>query len=86
MDLLKKEDIKAYGLLDYLMYSWAEQRFEYVVDWDSEALKECCVCELPWHVDSDEHFEVAFNAGIKYFPQHRQLGFSVCQWAYRKRR
>ena len=73
MDLLKKEDIKEYRLLSYSMYSWAEQRFEYLVDWDPAAFKEICISELPWcvvHSVAEGHFEVAFNAGIKYFPQH----------------
>jgi hypothetical protein len=76
MDLLKKEDIKEYGLLKCSMYSWAlaEQRFDYLVDWDPKAFKEICISELPWCVVqsgvADVHFEVAFNAGIKYFPQH----------------
>jgi hypothetical protein len=73
MDLLKKEDIKEYGLLICSMCSWAEQRFEYLVDWDPKALKEICISELPWcgvQLNVDVHFEVAFNAGMKYFPQH----------------
>ena len=82
MDLLKKEDIKEYGLLECAMYSWAEQRFEYIVDWDPKtfkeicidwdpkAFKECCISQLPWCFQFGEHFKVAFNAGIKYFPQH----------------
>jgi hypothetical protein len=75
MDLLKKEDIKEYGLLECAMnsWTWAEQRFEYLVDWDPAAFKEICISELPWCVVqsvADGHFEGAFNAGIKYFPQH----------------
>ncbi len=75
MDLLKKEDIKEYGLLECAMnsWTWAEQRFEYLVDWDPAAFKEICISELPWcvvHSVAEGHFEVAFNAGIKYFPQH----------------
>jgi hypothetical protein len=76
MDLLKKEDIKEYKLLEYSMHDWADQRFEYLVDWDPEALKDICICELSWHIDL--HFEVAFNAGIKYFPQH--IGNLACRY------
>jgi hypothetical protein len=70
MDLLKKEDIKEHDLLSHSLRSFSDQRFEYLVDWDPEAFKEICICELPWFFDINRHFEVAFNAGIEYFPQH----------------
>ena len=70
IDLLKKEDIKEHDLLSHSLRSFSDQRFEYLVDWDPEAFKEICICELPWFFDINRHFEVAFNAGIEYFPQH----------------
>ena len=70
IDLLKKEDIKEYRLLYCSMYTLAEQRFKYLVDWDPEVLQEICISELPIRVAPHVRFEVAIKAGIKYFPQH----------------
>ena len=64
MDLLKKEDIKEYDLLDHSMHVLAEQRFEYLVDWDPAALKECYKSLL-----FGKNIKLAIKAGIKHFPQ-----------------
>jgi hypothetical protein len=66
MDLLKKEDINEYRLLSFSMHVLAERRFEYLVDWDPAALKECYESSLG---NSINNFKLAIKAGIKYFPQ-----------------
>jgi len=78
-DLLTKEDIRQYNLLWWSCKPKAKETFEYLVDWDPEALKEykfegnrflhAFIGGL-WPIDS---FAMVFKFGMKYYPE--ELGF-----------
>ena len=76
-DLLKKEDIREYNLLCHACHPSAKERFEYLVDWDPEALK-----KYDYEGNSLLHatacvkigsFAMALKAGMQYYPE--ELGF-----------
>ncbi|OEU11035.1 hypothetical protein FRACYDRAFT_270915, partial [Fragilariopsis cylindrus CCMP1102] len=88
MDLLKKEDIQRYELLDrlcghscYFAESYfAEKRFQFLVEWDPSALTR--ISDRGWpHLNSAIYpfgatirtFQLIFDAGIKYFPKQKGI-------------
>ena len=74
-DLFKKEGIRQYGLLRQSCSTLAEERFDYLIDWDPEALKEYDFeGNSILHAAADEcDIAMALKAGLKYYPE--ELGF-----------
>ena len=76
-DLFKKEDIRQYHLLCWSCNPESKEMFEYLLDWDPEALKEYRYLDGNplLHADSyDIHsFAMALKAGMQYYPE--ELGF-----------
>lgn len=68
MDLFKKEDIKKHSFLPRTCHIATQKRFEYLVDWNPSALKTLLLPEII----TGSCFEVALEAGLKYFP--KELG------------
>ena len=86
--LLKKEDIRRYGLLNRLLtsnYYFAENRFRFLVEWDPSAVREANNSgSLPLHncnkYNKDNHnfverFQLVFEYGIRYYP--KKIGISL---------
>ena len=86
--LLKKEDIRKYGLLNKLLtsnYYFAENRFRFLVEWDPSALREADNSgSLPLHncnkcneanYNFVERFRLVFECGIRYYP--KKIGISL---------
>ena len=76
--LLKKEDVTQYYLSYRSCKPVAEERFEYFVDWDPEALNDIQVGGDPFlHTSAAwlciDSFALALKAGLKYYPE--ELGF-----------
>jgi len=75
--LLCKEDIQQYDLSYWSCSPTSNKRFEYLVDWDPEALKDCNNTGYPLiHAAAGsgiELFVMAVKAGMKHFPE--ELGF-----------
>ena len=80
-NLLKKEDIRQYDLLWSSCIPEGTERFEYLVDWDPKALKECQYQGNPllhrvivaWGSNIDSSFTLMLKAGLKHYPE--ELGF-----------
>ena len=85
MDLLKKEDIQRYELLDRLCVSghgcyFAENRFQFLVEWDPNALtriRDCGRVQFNFAIypfgATIRTFQLIFDAGIKYFPKQKGI-------------
>jgi hypothetical protein len=85
MDLFKKEDIKTYRLLSATWEgsrSFRELTFEYLLEWDPDALKECqCMNRTLLHKTASENvifqnimiFKRTLVAGLKHYPH--EIGF-----------
>ncbi|MGK3747418.1 MAG: hypothetical protein ACI90V_014282 [Bacillariaceae sp.] len=82
MGLLRKEDIQTYDLLNKLCWQnsyFAEMRFRFLVEWDPNALTHTsrygCL-PLSYCAGSpaiNRGFQLAFEAGIKYFPNKKGI-------------
>jgi hypothetical protein len=80
-DLLKKEDIQRYDLLNKLSrgeYCFAEKRFRFLVEWDPSALVHYDETGwLPLHeaayYTTIQGFRSVFEAGIRYFPEKKGI-------------
>ena len=76
-DLLKKEDIREYDLLNVTCKPLSKERFEYLVDWDPEGLKEYLYDNgnpfLHAKTMRMNSFTMALKAGLKHYPE--DLGF-----------
>ena len=80
-NLLRKEDIRQYYLLLYSCDPSMQARFEYLLDWDPQVLKEdedhVSLIRNVLDFDSNERridgFPMALKAGMKHFPD--DLGF-----------
>jgi len=76
-NLLCEEDIQQYDLLGWACYPTSNARFEYLVDWDPEALKDCKNTGYPFILTAAylgiEHFVMVLKAGMQHFPE--ELGF-----------
>jgi hypothetical protein len=82
MDLLKKEDIQTYDLLNKLCWQnsyFAEKRFRFLVEWDPNSSTHTSRygC-LPLSYCAESHainrgFQLVFEAGIKYFPNKKGI-------------
>jgi len=94
-NLLFKEDIQQYDLSYWSCNPTSNTRFECLVDWDPEALKDCNDTGYPLIHNAAgggiEDFVTALNAGLKHFPE--ELGFlfhkhrdgkSACERAFDK--
>jgi hypothetical protein len=69
MELLQKDDIDEYKLLNYsLRDKSSKQRFEYLVDWYPEGLMVKYAFDP--YINSAAEFKLVLKAGIKHFPQH----------------
>jgi hypothetical protein len=81
MDLLMKEEIQRYGLLQILCNRsyFADMRFRFLVEWDPNALIQTDGFKgLPLHdavrnASSIKGFQITFEAGIKYFPKKKGI-------------
>jgi hypothetical protein len=79
MGLLKKEDIKGYGLLNNLCNNdvLAEKRFRFVVEWDPTALLlPTQYGSIPlYHAASNsiQGFQLVFEYGIRYYPNKKGI-------------
>jgi hypothetical protein len=81
MDLLMKEEIQRYGLLQILCNRsyFADMRFRFLVEWDPNALIQTDGFKgLPLHdavrnASSIKGFQISFEAGIKYFPKKKGI-------------
>jgi len=99
-NLLRKEDIRRYDLLNESCFPLAKARFEYLLDWDPQVLKADedhyslirRVLDIAISEKIDR-FAMALKAGIKHFPD--DLGFlfekdddddgkTICQLAFEK--
>jgi len=92
-NLLCKEDIRQYHLLRFSCCPTSNARFEYLVDWDPEALKDHNNRGYPLlHTAAGytviDHFVMALKAGMKHFPEelgclfHKHSdGESACELA-----
>ncbi|GFH49935.1 hypothetical protein CTEN210_06411 [Chaetoceros tenuissimus] len=76
-DLLQKKDIQEHGLLRYACNETAKQRFEFLVEWDPDALMETRFLNQPFALQKDEASKSAIllEAGFKYFPNTGGLLF-----------
>ena len=73
-DLFNKEDIREYDLLYISCQQTSKERFEYLVDWDPEALKEYQhKGEQFLHANTGEYLAMSLKAGLRYYPE--ELGF-----------
>jgi len=94
--LIRKEDVRQYQLLFWSCRQVANQRFDYLVDWDPEALKNSLLAGKPLihaALDRDdenmETFAMLLKAGMKYLPEHlgllfrkNSLGTTACEFAF----
>jgi len=95
-NLLCEADIQQYALLNWSCHPVSNTRFEYIVDWYPEALKNCTNKGYPFILSAAgctgiERFVMALKAGMKHFPE--ELGFlfhkhsdgkSACERAFDK--
>jgi cation transport regulator ChaB len=86
MDLLKKEDIQEYKLLETSCFHDCKERFQFIVEWDPDALAGCTsrgITNRPlihimlYEYESFDGFEMGLEAGIAHFPH--ELGFLFCE-------
>jgi len=98
-NLLRKEDIWQFDLLPGACNPSCRQRFEYLVDWYSEALREYNndgnlffhkVIDISY-AQEIEHFAMMLKAGLKYYPEELGLlfqknsdGKTACEFASEK--
>merc|ERR1711959_7534 len=82
MDLFRKEDIRGNDLLVECCRQdcFSEKVFRFLVDWDPDALGAkvlpCDKLPLHWAARGTiRAFQVAFEAGIRYFPKMKGVNF-----------
>ncbi|OEU10397.1 hypothetical protein FRACYDRAFT_247466 [Fragilariopsis cylindrus CCMP1102] len=83
LGLLKKEDIKSYGLLSYLCQQnnyFAEKRIRFLVEWDPSALLHPDQRDVPLHYAIGgcpspviQRIQFVFEYGIHYFPKKKGI-------------
>lgn len=79
LDLLIKEDILEYHLLQFSSYQKCEQRFRFFVNWCPDALQKTEIRGEPLlhtairHMDPIECFEMVLKISMEHFPD--QVGF-----------
>jgi len=99
-NLLRREDIRRYNLFAYSCFPSKQARFEYLVGWDPQVLKDdedhYSLVRDVLHDESNfniDCFAMALKAGMKHFPD--DLGFlfekeddddgkTICQLAFEK--
>ncbi|GFH49937.1 hypothetical protein CTEN210_06413 [Chaetoceros tenuissimus] len=70
--LLLKKDIRDYHLLQYSCYEPTKERFEYLVNWDPDALIETRVDDEPlihYMANAEDSIHLLLKAGFKYHPK-----------------
>jgi len=81
LELLWKEDIRQYNLLDWSCHPWwGKTIFDYFVDWDPEALKHCNddgdnIEFIYTTVNQHVRFDFALEAGLRHYPEELGLLF-----------
>ena len=96
-NLLQKEDIQEYDLLYYACHPGAQLRFDYIIDWDAQGLKNLQHDGLPIvhalikYREGIECFQVFFKAALNHYPQDLGLlfekdndGKTACERAFDK--
>ena len=88
LNLLTKDDIEEYQMVFFSLYSECQRRFDFFTSWNPECLKPRDSPSMPTLIHfavgsragggNEKSFEMAFKAGMKYFPEH--LGFLFCKW------
>jgi hypothetical protein len=80
MDLLKKEDIQNYGLLNNVCRRpyLSKKTLRYLIEWDLNAVLHTDQYDLPLHDAANispyiQVFQFVFEAGIKYFPKKKGI-------------
>jgi hypothetical protein len=96
MKLLKKVDIEEYGFVNSSLEPRCQRRWDFFTSWDPDALgARDSQWKVPIHdVFNDdsikENFEMALQAGMKYFPErfgflfHKVEGTTACKRAFEK--
>jgi hypothetical protein len=96
-NLFLKEDIQEYDLLYYACHPGAQLRFDYIIDWDAQGLKNLQHDGLPIvhalieYREGIEWFQVFFKAALNHYPQDLGLlfqqdndGKTACERAFDK--